>query len=266
MRQRIPVIRKGAGHEIALLDCTGHHFPPHYHDEIVLSLNLSGLERVNLQGREFLARPGDFTLYNPGDVQSSHAVAGRWRFISLYVQPSFAASLFDPDTPVVFEKSHLRHPLLPGMFRHALLAALRHDLETQETDELLVLLLQALLRHCGEPKARRKERVLPPPRLRHVQQRMLDDIATPPTLRELAAESDLSVARLTRMFKRATGLPPMQWLMNQRLHHARRALASGDSLAEIAARHGFADQAHFTRRFRALFGITPGAWRRALRR
>jgi len=96
-------------------------------------------------------------------------------------------------------------------------------------------------------------------------QRMLNDMAHPPSLSELAAMAGVTPVQLTRMFKRATGLPPMQWLMNQRLHQARRILASNEPLAEIAASHGFADQAHFTRRFRALFGLTPGAWRRALR-
>jgi AraC-like DNA-binding protein len=34
-------------------------------------------------------------------------------------------------------------------------------------------------------------------------------------------------------------------------------------LAEIAAQLGYADQAHMTREFRAIFGCTPGRYRTA---
>jgi transcriptional regulator GlxA family with amidase domain len=48
-----------------------------------------------------------------------------------------------------------------------------------------------------------------------------------------------------------------------RLWRARDALDCDrdSSLSEIAADCGFADQSHFTRHFRRLFGTTPGAYR-----
>jgi AraC-like DNA-binding protein len=42
------------------------------------------------------------------------------------------------------------------------------------------------------------------------------------------------------------------------------ALAGPGSLADIAARTGFADQPHMTRAITALTGASPHAWRRAL--
>jgi AraC family transcriptional regulator len=48
-----------------------------------------------------------------------------------------------------------------------------------------------------------------------------------------------------------------------RVEHARRELmTTSRSLADIAHSAGFADQAHLSRVFRQLTGVTPGAFRR----
>jgi AraC-like DNA-binding protein len=39
-------------------------------------------------------------------------------------------------------------------------------------------------------------------------------------------------------------------------------IRSREPLAQIALRCGLSDQSHFTRVFRRLVGVTPGAWRR----
>jgi AraC family transcriptional regulator len=51
-------------------------------------------------------------------------------------------------------------------------------------------------------------------------------------------------------------------VVRQRVEAARRLIeqSSQFSLAEIAARTGFADQAHLTRRFREVLGVTPAAF------
>ena len=47
----------------------------------------------------------------------------------------------------------------------------------------------------------------------------------------------------------------------RRLDFARSALHRRRPLAEVAGDAGFADQAHFTRAFKAAFGLTPGRYR-----
>jgi AraC-like DNA-binding protein len=53
-----------------------------------------------------------------------------------------------------------------------------------------------------------------------------------------------------------------EWIMFQRLDRASRALARGeDTITSVAHLYGFADAAHFSRRFRERYGVTPREWR-----
>lgn len=67
-----------------------------------------------------------------------------------------------------------------------------------------------------------------------------------------------------RTFRQQVGLTPSAYLRQYRLQQSRRWLAAPDGglpLAELAAMLGFADQAHFTRAFKQVYGVTPGQWR-----
>lgn len=79
---------------------------------------------------------------------------------------------------------------------------------------------------------------------------------------ELAQQVGLSTSHLSRVFKSHFGLNLGAYVRRQRMARAREMmLTTSKSLAEIALECGLADQAHFTRAFRCLMGVTPGRWR-----
>jgi AraC family transcriptional regulator len=80
------------------------------------------------------------------------------------------------------------------------------------------------------------------------------------SLADIAGAAHLSTYHLTRVFKKATGMTPHQYLVQVRVNSARHLLTAGAgdrSLAEIASAVGFADQSHLTRHFKRLLGVTP---------
>jgi AraC-like DNA-binding protein len=86
------------------------------------------------------------------------------------------------------------------------------------------------------------------------------------SLATLAGACDLSVRHFSRAFRRSTGQSPHRWLLERRLDRARGLLElSAQSLSEIAAACGFANQSHFTRTFTRAVALSPGAWRRLRR-
>jgi AraC family transcriptional regulator len=82
-------------------------------------------------------------------------------------------------------------------------------------------------------------------------------------LAALAGAVRLSPSYLCRACRQTLDCSPMQFVMQRRLIAARRLLAhSSIALSELALRCGFADQAHFSRVFRAATGESPLRWRR----
>jgi AraC-like DNA-binding protein len=86
------------------------------------------------------------------------------------------------------------------------------------------------------------------------------------TVDALAREAGLSRVHLTRAFARQFGVPPHIYLNAVRLERAQAAMLAGQGLAEVAAACGFADQSHFSRRFKGSVGLAPGSrWLRQMR-
>ena len=81
------------------------------------------------------------------------------------------------------------------------------------------------------------------------------------TVDGLADEAGITVRALQRLFEREIGLPPKWVIQRYRLHEAVESLAdlSQPGLAELAYTLGFADQAHFSRAYRAAVGEPPSA-------
>ena len=75
---------------------------------------------------------------------------------------------------------------------------------------------------------------------------------------ELSALVNLSPHYFSMQFRRALGVPPHQYVLQERIAEARRLLAAGQmTLSELASSLGFADQSHFSRAFRKVTGMTP---------
>ncbi|WP_073950927.1 AraC family transcriptional regulator [Streptomyces kebangsaanensis] len=85
------------------------------------------------------------------------------------------------------------------------------------------------------------------------------------SLEEAARLLHAHPAHLVRVFSTAYGIAPHQYLMSRRVGRARRLLLRGRAPGEVASVTGFYDQAHLTRHFKRLVGVTPGGYARSAR-
>src|SRR5262245_8050807 len=106
-------------------------------------------------------------------------------------------------------------------------------------ESLANVLAVHLLRHVLAPRqpARRRDGTLPRARLRAVVEYIEEHLDAGPTLEQMAAVARLSPNYFVSQFKRATGLPPHQYVITRRVERARQLLQAGTdlSLAEVAA-------------------------------
>ncbi len=82
------------------------------------------------------------------------------------------------------------------------------------------------------------------------------------TLAELAERLHLAPNYLGRLFKSATGLPPMAYLAHYRMETAAVLLGRTDQpVAQVGEAVGCTDQNYFARRFKAHYGLSPSTYR-----
>lgn len=80
---------------------------------------------------------------------------------------------------------------------------------------------------------------------------------------ELAQLVGLSYSHFNRAFKMSFQETPTAYIMRQRMRLARnKMLSTGHSLSQVALECGLCDQAHFSRMFRRVVGLSPRLWRR----
>lgn len=83
------------------------------------------------------------------------------------------------------------------------------------------------------------------------------------SLGKLAGRAGLSENAFLRLFRRDCGCSPYQYLLQQRYRYAARLLRDDSrSIEEICEAVGIRDRFHFSRHFKKMFGMAPGAYRR----
>lgn len=95
--------------------------------------------------------------------------------------------------------------------------------------------------------------------------RMQDTIEAPLSGAEIAEEIGISTRQLERLFGRYLNTSPKKYFMELRLERARHLLVQTDNaVIDVALACGFESAGHFSRVYRATFGVTPTNQRRTL--
>ncbi|WP_037151170.1 AraC family transcriptional regulator [Rhizobium freirei] len=242
---------------------TGHSFPKHTHDQFGIGLVEAGAQ-ASLSGRGMVqAEAGDIISVNPNEVHDGMPVGDSRAWSMLYFDPRVIADLLKDIGEgrmgaVEFPSPVIRNAELVATFR-ALFPLLARKSAPQDAllqDGLLLSLVAAVM----SEGAQGPRDIAVPAAIGRARELIDDDPAAPLTLAELADVCGLSHFQFLRAFSKATGLTPHAYLLQRRIQEARRLIAVGTPLAEVAFACGFADQSHMTRLFVRNFGLSPGAY------
>lgn len=134
---------------------------------------------------------------------------------------------------------------------------------TRFSVEICDLLLQLLLLKIRETLIRRPGR--PPAgyeKFARLKQLIDAQAGQLGSLQDIAGQCAVTPAAACKLFRQHLGLSPFRYLMRRKMEIAAEHLVQDDALVkEIAARVGFADPYHFSRRFKLAYGVSPAALR-----
>jgi AraC-like DNA-binding protein len=240
----------------------GNAYHKHRHDTYAICLTTRGVQAFDYRGVVEISTPGQVVVLHPDELHDGRAGTEKgFGYRILYVQPALifeaAQAICGHACPLPF----VRSPVVASPKLSAALAgAFHYGREPLAIDSLIVQLAQGLI--DADPACR--QAALP----RHLDIAALErarqflDAEKTRVVRsaELEAVTGLTRYDLARQFRLMCGTSPYRYLLMRRLDYARTQLARRRPLVDVALDAGFADQAHFTRMFKAAFGITPARY------
>lgn len=228
----------------------------------VLMFNMSPVQglRQTREGRSFVSDMlhGDMTLM-PRGVPSQWSWNSACDRLDVIISPVVFGdgSELDVVDRCLFRDSEME-AICRRLYREVSLQGMAERLNVESL--VMQLAVSLLRRHSTVSEA---ARILPSSGLtRNQARRVLDYIESNLNrelrLGELAEITDLSLHHFARMFKKAVGVAPHQYVLERRMERAKEMLrTSSASLVEISLSTGFSSQSHFNSAFRRMVGATP---------
>ena len=137
---------------------------------------------------------------------------------------------------------------------------LSNEIALRSFEENLALSLLLGLPHNHSEDLQRQKTAAAPGNVRRAEAFMRANACMPLTIAEIADAAGCGIRALQIAFQRFRGTTPMGALQRARLDQARTEMlrpGQTDSLARIAAAHGFSNQTRFTRLFRRTYSVSP---------
>jgi len=250
---------------VELLEAWFHGAPyrKHRHDTYAICLTTTGVQVFDYRGNSEVSTPGQVVVLHPDEVHDGRAGTDEgFGYRQLYVDPTLifeamqtlcgrARSLPCARPPVTVNRTLSR----------AIRGAFQSTREPLAIDSLIVQLAEGLMEADPSCERIRVPRRLDVAALKRARQYLDAQKNRVVHSSELEAVTGLSRYSLARQFRVMCGTSPYRYLLMRRLDVARERLGQDRSLAEVALETGFADQAHFSRVFKATFGLTPAQYR-----
>lgn len=240
---------------------------------VCLQLNEPGVIDWFSDGRHVskTIEPGQITIC-PANKLHSASFRHEGRLVSVFFEPSFLAAVMDADiTPDQIElrwEIGIDSPALRELILLLHAEALKANPSDSQyaTAVARLIALHLVQNHSAKPTQIERRGGLSPTRLKKVTTLIQESLGREMTLQELADAAGLSVFHFSRAFRQSTGMSPFQFVLKCRVNQARKLLlAPMARIHDVALDCGFCDQAHLTRHFKKVTGLTPAAYMRTYR-
>lgn len=234
-------------------------FPPHYHHHWLIGCLLKGKRMFHVEQKTFLGEPGQVVIIPPRKFHACESIVAEssgWLCLEL---PPSAIKRFYPG-----DYLSSRQTLILKDSAQTIIDICDKIAASDNWEKPLASFLEriAWLTTCEDkPEKPGNDRIS------HVLKRLQNEPDLNICLEDMAAWANMAKYSFAHAFKVATGHTPHRYLENERLARASILLEKGLTPAEAALATGYYDQAHFSKKFKAALGMTPGfcarGWREA---
>ncbi|HEX6477795.1 MAG TPA: AraC family transcriptional regulator [Ktedonobacteraceae bacterium] len=240
----------------------GHAYQKHRHDTYAICLTTAGVLAFDYRGTSQISTPGQVVVLHPDEVHDGYAGTQEgFGYRQLYVEPAVIFEAIQTMGPHPCSLPFVRTPVTRNRkLSAAISSAFEGTREPLAIESLIVQVAEGLMQADPSCKQVPFPRHLDVAALKRARQYLDTQKTRVVHSVELEVVTGLTRYDLARQFRIMCGTSPYHYLLMRRLDFARQQLAQNRPLVEVAIEAGFADQAHFSRMFKATFGITPARY------
>jgi AraC family transcriptional regulator len=239
----------------------GAKLPKHSHELAFFCLLLDGAYSERYGRKEVTYSPFTVVFHPPEEVHSTEMGKRGGHVFNIEVQGGLLERLreYAPAPATSFD--------LHGGELAWLAARLYREYRAMDDCSPLVIEGLGLEMLAISARGREREEKRPPAWLFEVVDLLRAEYRRNLSVAEVASRVDVHPFHLSRVFRQHYHQTVGEYVHRLRVHFACGELRSDEArLAEVALAAGFADQSHFTRVFKQVTGMTPGAFRDVLKR
>ncbi len=236
-----------------------HGFDPHRHDTYGIGVTTAGVQTFGYRGSRRVCLPGQLHILHPDETHDGGpGTEDGLAYRILYIPPELVRSaLGGRALPFVADPVQEPRPSTRPILE--LLAEIDDPISELSSTEIAVAVADGLVSLTERTDQRRARLDLRAVELvREYLAAHAREQTSASTLEQIAGTDRFTI---TRHFRWAFGTSPDRYRALRRMTLAQAAIEGGQSLAEVAADAGFADQSHMTRQFKRTYGLTPSQWR-----
>lgn len=250
------------GVELLAARFKGRAYQKHRHDSYSICLTTEGVQVFDYRGATEFSMTGQVVVLHPDEPHDGRAGTEEcFGYRMVYLDPSL---IFDAMPALCGRACPLPFVDPPVIDNDRLIAAVtgafHNPAEPLALDNLLVELAEGLLQAAPDSGAILRPARLDEKALHRARQFLEEERTRVVRSSELEAVTGLTRYELARQFRLRHGTSPYRYLIMRRLDLARSLMARGLPLVRVALEAGFADQAHFSRMFKAAYGVAPARY------
>lgn len=234
-----------------------HPEKKHAHDEYSIALIEKGKSRLDYYHESIMISEGQVILIEADVMHYCQPLDPKnWSYQMLYINKKwFNTLLVDGILPhkllvKILEPKGMKK--VQGAFKR-----LQSRASTIEKEEILIMLIEYLysVESCFvfDKEAISNNEKVSENIKNYIQEHFLSKIS----LEELSKRSDLSPYYIIKLFRQKYDITPHAYQISCRMNYAKKEMTKGRDVATIAQEIGFYDQSHFSKAFKAYFGVTP---------
>ncbi|WP_181397696.1 AraC family transcriptional regulator [Gracilibacillus dipsosauri] len=242
-----------------------HAFSKHAHREFAIGVIEDGVEGFYYKGEIQFARKNNLVIINPEEVHTGYpANTCGYTYRMIYPEKKLIEEILGIEhtakNHLFFKKVLISDPEIVYLFLDLHYTLEYSDSELEQKEKFIRFFSMLLQGFAEKSWNHVKESTLPQQRIQRVKDYIHECYDEDITLSTLARISGLSEFQFSRTFSKQCGISPHVYLSQIRMEKAKKLLDNGITIAEVAVAVGFVDQSHFSRRFKKIFGITPGQY------